>query len=81
MVKRMDRVQISNTLDLKGKIYELQTVLIHYGMLATAGHYFIYRKINQNWFKINDQDISFIENINFEDIGTPYLLFYTSQCD
>lgn len=39
-------------------MYELYGVLVHEGIKAESGHYYVYLKVDGQWYKFNDQEVS-----------------------
>lgn len=40
------------------EVYSLYGVLVHEGSKAESGHYYVYLKVNGQWYKFNDQEVS-----------------------
>ena len=72
--------------------YYLKGILVHTGS-ADAGHYFYYKRLNENdWVFINDQKSQILKNFNPESIEShhtgyptqstnPYILLYSTNLD
>lgn len=39
-------------------LYALYSVLVHEGMKAESGHYYVYIKVEDQWYKFNDQEVT-----------------------
>ena len=39
-------------------LYQLYGVLVHEGSKAESGHYYVYLKVEGQWYKFNDQEVS-----------------------
>lgn len=68
---------IDNNETIIKREYSIKAVVIHLGNTATGGHYITYKKIDDNWYEFNDQNV-FEENYsqikdNIETNGTMYL--------
>ena len=40
------------------EVYQLYGVLVHEGKKAESGHYYVYLKVDGQWYKFNDQEVS-----------------------
>ena len=60
-----------------GYMYDLYGVICHLGPSSMGGHFiaFCRHRINNNWYKYNDAEVTKCENKDFLS-GVPYILFY-----
>ena len=60
-----------------GYMYDLYGVICHLGPSSMGGHFiaFCRHRINNNWYKYNDAEVTKCENKDFLS-GIPYILFY-----
>ncbi|CAD8125667.1 unnamed protein product [Paramecium sonneborni] len=86
------RSKINDQINLKPNIkikeeekelnYELYAIIIHFGEIPDAGHYTIYCKVNDEWYRFDDSIVTKIHRDfdrvqrNFKKEETPYLLFF-----
>ncbi|CAD8178976.1 unnamed protein product [Paramecium octaurelia] len=62
--------------------FELYSIIIHFGETPDMGHYTVYCKVKEDWYRFDDSIVSKIDRDftkvqrNFKKEETPYLLFY-----
>jgi ubiquitin C-terminal hydrolase len=59
--------------------YNLNGIVNHFGMHSQAGHYTSMNKINNNWFHMNDSNITLINDFNAFKSCYSYILFYSKS--
>ena len=69
------------TLGTKKLKYDLTSVVIHQGETTRSGHYYTYRKVEEEWYKYNDEMVSKVSlEAVLEDAKTgAYTVSYSQQ--
>ncbi|CAD8202944.1 unnamed protein product [Paramecium pentaurelia] len=81
-----DQINLKPTISIKENqkqlTYELYSIIIHFGEIPDAGHYTVYCKVKDEWYRFDDSIVTKVDRDfdkvqrNFKKEETPYLLFF-----
>lgn len=84
--KLHDPIEPSTSLELSEAstgtdvLYQLHAVVCHAGAQAIVGHYYVYVKgPNEQWYLLNDEDVSPVSEAEVKQDPGSYILFYVSD--
>ncbi|KAM3171207.1 hypothetical protein ACTXT7_017079 [Hymenolepis weldensis] len=82
----MSKFDVNETIVLKledgtERRYHLFGIVLHYGVLATSGHYVWACKMDNQWTIFNDEDVRMVDLAQIIRMAnlSPYILVYTSS--
>lgn len=72
-------IKIPISLKIQNFEYQLQSMICRKRKLLKKGHFFTYSKRDTLWFKLNDEVVTQIDNLDFLFTNEAYMLFYEQK--